>query len=136
MINEQRRHISSQRAAGAGAFCGAQAGVNLPSGARETMMNGMLVFAVMVGGTSLICYVLAIQSKYRRGNRRSAPDSFGPNSTDIFGAGDGSHFAGTGGHHSASDHSTGFGDSSSSGDSGGGDSSGGGGGDGGGGSSD
>jgi hypothetical protein len=78
------------------------------------MINGTLIFTVAVGGTSLICCVVAIQSKYRRQNRRSPPDSFGSNTADVFGIGDGSHFGGSGGHHSASDHSNGSGDSGSS----------------------
>jgi hypothetical protein len=93
------------------------------------MMNGMMIFAIAVGGTALICYVLTTQSKYRRGNRGSSPDSFGSDNAGVFGSSDGSHFGGSGG---VSDHSTSSGDPSS-GDSGGGDS---GGGDGGGGGSD
>jgi hypothetical protein len=101
------------------------------------MMNGMAIFAIAIGGTALICCVLATQSKYRRGNRGSSPDSFGSDNAGVFSPGDGSHFGGSGGHHSVSGHSTSSGDSSSgdsaAGDSGGGD---GGGGDGGGGGSD
>ena len=101
------------------------------------MMNGMAIFAIAIGGTALICYVLVTQSKYRRGNRGSSPDSFGSGNAGVFSPGDGSHFGGSGGHYSVSGHSISSGDSSS-GDSGAGDSGGGdgGGGDGGGGGSD
>ena len=69
------------------------------------MIDGMMIFVVAVGGTGLVCCVLAVQSKYRRRNHGSSPESFGSNTADIFGIGHGSHFGGGGGHHSASDHS-------------------------------
>jgi hypothetical protein len=127
MINERRCHIPRQIVAGTGGFCGAQVGMICRLEPRKTMIDGMMIFVVAVGGTGLICYVLAVQSKYRRRNHGSSPDSFGSNNADIFGIGDGSHFGGGGGHHSTSDHSNSSGDSSSSGDVGGGGDSGGGG---------
>ncbi len=92
------------------------------------MMNGMMIFAVAVGGTSLICYVLAIQVADIAGEiGGSSPRQFSDRTVRAFSApATEAISSGSGGHHSASDHSTGSGDSGTSGDSGGGDSGGGG----------
>ncbi len=92
------------------------------------MNRALTALIIALGGTSLICFLVArIQSGRSRGRSRDGAGSDGG-----YYAGDsGSHPGWTGGHHGGSDHSAGSHDAGSSGDSGGGD---GGGGDGGGGS--
>jgi hypothetical protein len=103
------------------------------SAREESMTNAMTAFAIAVGSTSLVCYVLMARSQNRRANRCSSSDGSGP---------DGGNYGGDGwsvaswffGHPSAID-SSGNPSDWGGGDSGGGDSGGGdgGGGDGGGG---
>jgi hypothetical protein len=109
-----------------------------PSPDEEAMTSDMTAFAIAVGGTSLICYVLMTRLQNRRVNRRSSGEHSTSDSSSYAG-GDGWALASWfGSSHYASDHSV----TDSSGnpsDGGGGDSGGGGdgdGGDGGGGGSD
>jgi hypothetical protein len=108
-------------------------------GREETMTSGMMAFAIAVGATSLVCYLLMTRAENIRRNRRRSGDGGAPDVASCF-SGDawtlsswfgGGHSAFEGGH-SALDSSGNPIDSSGS-FSGGGDSGGSGGGDGGGG---
>jgi hypothetical protein len=101
------------------------------------MTSEMTAFAIAVGGTSLICYVLMTRLQNRRVNRRSSGEHSTSDSGNYAG-GDGWALANWfGGGHCANDHSVtdssgnpsdgGGGDSGGGGDGGGGDGGGGGG---------
>jgi hypothetical protein len=101
---------------------------------EKTMTSAVAAFAIAVGATSLICYLLMTRLPSRRANRASPGKGFGADGVDFGGSGGWSLSHGFSGDHSALDASGNpidFG----GGDAGGGDSGGGGdgGGDGGGG---
>jgi hypothetical protein len=91
---------------------------------EKTMTNAVAAFAIAVGGTSLICYLLTTRLPNRRANRASSGNGSGADGGD-YGGSDGwslSHWFG--GDHSALDGSGnpidfGGGDSGGGGDGGG-----------------
>lgn len=69
------------------------------------MTSGMTAFAVAVGGTSLICYVVTTRLQNRRAPRRSSSDNSGADGAGYAGDRGGTLFGWSGGGHSASDSS-------------------------------
>jgi hypothetical protein len=97
---------------------------------EKTMTSAVAAFAIAVGGTSLICYLLMIRLPNRRAHRASSGNGSGADGGDYGGSGGWSLSHWFGGDHSALDGSAGNPIDFGGGDSGGG---GDGGGDGGGG---
>ena len=93
-------------------------------GVVQTMTGAMATFGIVVGGTSLICYLLMTRSQSGKRNLRSSGDSSTPDGGG-YAAGDGGTLASWfGSGHSVSDSSGnpsdfGAGDSGGGGDGGG-----------------
>src|SRR5258708_39567129 len=78
MINERGRHFWRPILAVLRRFCSAQSGGILRSGSEETMTSEMTAFAIAVGATSLVCYLLMTRVQNGRRNRRSSGDGSAP----------------------------------------------------------
>src|SRR5437879_4522989 len=89
------------------------------SGARGKMPSQMMAFAIAVGGTSLVCYLLMTRSQNRRANRRAPRDGFLPDGANYTAAEGWSISSRFGGDSPACD-SSGNPSDSAGGDSGGG----------------
>jgi len=102
-------------------------GARVPPRARLTITSALTAVGILIGGTSLACYLLMTRSAKRRARRGLSRDGSGPDGGSYLESSNGSILSSFAGEHSAAD-------SSGNVDGGGGDN--GGGGDGGGGGSD
>ena len=102
-------------------------GARVPPRARLTITSALTAVGILIGGTSLACYLLMTRSAKRRARRGLSRDGSGPDGGSYLESSNGSILSSFAGEHSAAD-------SSGNVDGGGGDN--GGGGDGGGGVSD
>src|SRR5258708_31239530 len=89
MINERGRHFWRPILAVLRRFCSAQSGGILRSGSEETMTSEMTAFAIAVGATSLVCYLLMTRVQNGRRNRRSSGDGSAPDVANYGGGGGG-----------------------------------------------